>query len=79
MTMDLLLNIDRPHRTCTLHAWSCSAVPKPHGTTHKPVGQLGRDGGWFAVASEGVARTTATREFPAGDFVVCSYCQEQQQ
>lgn len=74
--MGFLLNIDRPHRTCTLHMSSCSMVPQPYGTTYKPVNELGRDGGWFTAASESAARTIAAREFPAGYFAQCKKCQE---
>jgi hypothetical protein len=77
--MALLLNIDKPHRTCTLHSPACSMVPKPHGSVHKPVGSLGRDGGWFDAVSEAAACAIAAREFAAGEFGLCGYCQEQQQ
>lgn len=43
----MLLNIDKPNRTCTLHSDSCPRIPRPHGTPLKPVESLGRDGGWF--------------------------------
>ena len=62
----MLLNIDKPHRTSTLHADDCPHIPKPVGTAFKPVGQsgMGRDGGWFVVASEAEARIIAERQFP---------------
>ena len=52
----MLLNIDKPLRSSTLHDEACSYVPKPHGTRFKPLGTLGRDGGWFSVSSVSHAR-----------------------
>jgi hypothetical protein len=74
--MQMLLNIDKPHRTCTLHNADCPLVPVPYGTPHKPINQLGRDGGWFTVASTEGAREVAKREFGRGAFVPCERCQE---
>jgi hypothetical protein len=70
----MLLNIDLPHRTCTLHEESCSYIPSPFGTQFKPVGSLGRDGGWFSVASHSEATIVATREFPRGELIRCQNC-----
>lgn len=70
----MLLNIDKPRRTAVLHGDDCNHIPRPHGTPHKPVGELGRDGGWFAVASEPEARKLALLQFPRGDFVRCQHC-----
>lgn len=70
----MLLNIDKPHRTCTLHSDDCSRIPKPHGTQFKPVGSLGRDGGWFSVSSMQQAKSVALREFPKGVFQACASC-----
>ena len=72
----VLLNIDKPHRTSTLHADDCAHIPRPVGTSFKPLDQseLGRDGGWFTVASESEARTIAEGKFPRGDVVRCQYC-----
>jgi len=70
----MLLNIDKPHRKSTLHTESCPHVPNPLGTILKPLEQVGRDGGWFSVSSVSEAQTIASREFPTGDFVRCSYC-----
>lgn len=72
----MLLNIDKPRRTCTLHEPNCSKVPSPYGTHHKPVGQLGRDGGWFVVGSIAEAQTLAALNCPDNDFISCAYCQE---
>ncbi|MND82151.1 hypothetical protein D3C80_739730 [compost metagenome] len=72
----MLLNIDKPHCTATLHDETCPYVPKPHGTKHKPCGELARDGGWFAVQSHDDAKDVAQREFPQGTFRPCPYCQE---
>jgi hypothetical protein len=60
----MLLYIDRPLRTATLHDDTCSHAPRPHGTEFKPLGKLGRDGGWFSVSSSAKARVVAQREFP---------------
>jgi hypothetical protein len=70
----MLLNIDKPLRTATLHSESCSHLPQPLGTPFKLVGSLGRDGGWFHVASRSEAEATVQREFPSAAFVRCSYC-----
>ena len=70
----MLLNIDKPHRTATLHSDECRTLPNPIGTKFKPVGQIGRDGGWFTVESERTARTLAENEFPNGQFVRCQQC-----
>ncbi|MCS3360920.1 hypothetical protein NYL07_13945 [Xanthomonas translucens pv. translucens] len=70
----MLLNIDKPLLSSTLHEESCSYVPKPHGTELKPVEALGRDGGWFFVRSVASAEALAHREFPQGAFKVCTYC-----
>ena len=70
----MLLNIDKPHRTSTLHADDCAQIPNPVGTPFKPVGKLGRDGGWFNVGSEAAARTIAQQEFSRGEFIRCQSC-----
>lgn len=67
----MLLNIDKPHGTSTLHQDACPQVPSPFGTPHKPVNAVGRDGGWFVVASEEEAREIADKNFSRGDFVRC--------
>jgi len=72
----MLLNIDKPLRTSTLHDETCSYVPQPYGTKFKPLGTLGRDGGWFFVLSSAEAKKVAQREFPQGTFKPCQYCQE---
>jgi hypothetical protein len=70
----VLLNIDRsterPH--CTLA--TASAFPIRNGTPYKPIGKLGRDGGWFAVDSELEARATAREQFAASEFILCQHC-----
>lgn len=72
----MLLNIDRPNLTAVLHKEHCPSVPKPVGTALKPVGKLGRDGGWFNVSSISGARVVAEREFPRAVFTLCSRCQK---
>ncbi len=70
----MLLNIDKPLKSATLHAPTCTHVPKPYGTVHKPVEKLGRDGGWFIVRSEQDGQIVAAREFTAAKFSLCSFC-----
>lgn len=70
----MLLNIDKPHRTCRVHSDECVHIPRPHGTSLKPIEELGRDGGWFAVSSTDQAKAIAQREFPAGALHICSRC-----
>jgi len=72
----MLLNIDKPHRTAVLHDEACPYVPKPHGTQFKPLGSLGRDGGWFSVSSAIEGEVIAKREFQGGVFKPCPHCQE---
>ena len=71
----MLLNIDKPNGTATLHEEGCSMVPKPLGTTFKPLDKLGRDGGWFSVPSETKARDIAQGKLPGATFVCCQFCQ----
>lgn len=70
----MLLNIDRPLGTATLHVDSCPYVPDPFGTRWKPVGQLGRDGGWFRVASGERAEKLVARTLPSVTLRRCSRC-----
>lgn len=51
----MLLNIDLPERHAMLHDKSCSHLPRPVSTRYKPVGSVGRDGGWFRIASKASA------------------------
>jgi hypothetical protein len=70
----MLLNIDKPLRTSTLHEATCAYIPKPHGTPLKPLENLGRDGGWFSASSESAARAIVDRECPGSEFKLCNYC-----
>ena len=70
----MLLNIDKPNDTATLHNEGCSMIPMPLGTKYKLVGSMGRDGGWFAVSNEVEARAIARREQPSADFASCQHC-----
>jgi len=70
----MLLNIDKPLKSATLHALTCGHVPKSYGTVHKSREKLGRDGGWFVVHSEQEGQAVATQEFPAATFSLCSFC-----
>ncbi len=70
----MLLNIDRPLGTATLHETTCAYIPRPPGTPLKPLEHMGRDGGWFAALSEPTGRAIANREFPEGEFKLCNYC-----
>ena len=70
----MLLNIDRPRRTATLHDEGCPTVPNAPGTQLKPVEELGQDGGWFVVASDADARALTRREFAGAAFIRCQFC-----
>jgi hypothetical protein len=70
----MLLNIDKPRKCATFHLQRCSYVPKPLGTVFKPVGELGRDGGWLEIDSEKDARDLTVREGPSYKFAVCPLC-----
>lgn len=72
----MLLNIDRPRRSGTLHLDDCPQVPQPIGTPFKPVEAMGRDGGWFAVASTAEAKQVLRRSLPKGEFATCTTCIE---
>lgn len=70
----VLLNIDKPLRTAVLHENDCRHIPDPYGTENKPVGRLGRDGGWFEIESEAQANATAQEHFPKAEVVRCQKC-----
>ena len=71
----MLLNLDKPLRTATLHLDECSQVTSPVGTPYKPLGSMGRDGGWFKVASLAEA-DTLVRGLPWASLHRCTYCHE---
>jgi len=70
----MLLNLDKPNRTATLHSEGCPMVPTPLGTQWKLVGKMGRDGGWFTVSSDAEARTLAQKELTGVTFIRCQNC-----
>lgn len=70
----MLLNIDKPHGTATLHTSDCAHIPQPVGTQHKPIDAMGRDGGWFTVADQAQGQDVAATQWPRATFVRCQYC-----
>ena len=70
----MLLNLDKPLKRATLHNEFCLFVPKPVGTKLKPLGQLGRDGGWFEVTTKAEAETKATALLPDATLTRCPRC-----
>lgn len=70
----MLLNIDKPRNSATLHSEDCKTLPKPVGTELKPVGRVVKQGGWFLGISEDDARSLAQRERPRGEFIRCQRC-----
>jgi hypothetical protein len=70
----VLLNLDKPLKRATIHNEFCSFVPKPNGTKLKPVGQMGRDGGWFEVRSEAEAAIIARSHLPGALVTRCPRC-----
>ena len=70
----VLLNLDKPLKKATLHNEFCSLVPKPHGTRLKPVGSMGRDGGWFEVRSESEAAVVARSNLLGALVTRCPRC-----
>jgi len=70
----MLLNLDKPLKRATLHNEFCSFVTRPVGTRLKPLGQLGRDGGWFEVITEAEAETKATALLPNATLTRCPRC-----
>ncbi|MEJ8852730.1 hypothetical protein [Variovorax rhizosphaerae] len=71
----MLLKIDKRLRTARLHREDCKRIPSPVGSVHKPIGKLGRDGGWFSVTSEAEASAVARTNFPQAKFDRCQFCQ----
>lgn len=69
-----LLNLDKPLNRATLHNGFCSMVPKPVGTKLKPMGHLGRDGGWFEVKTEAEAALIARSHLPGALVIRCPRC-----
>jgi hypothetical protein len=70
----VLLNIDKPRRSGTLHSDDCPMLPVPVGTDLKPIGALGRDGGWFIVSTESEARRLLDEELHSASFIRCQNC-----
>jgi len=70
----MLLNIDKPLKRATLHNEFCALVPKPCATRLKPVGRLGRDGGWFYATTDDEARGIADSQWPQAHFHRCPQC-----
>lgn len=70
----MLLNLDKPLKRATLHNEFCSWVPKPHGTKLKPVGSMGRDGGWFEVTTQSEAALIAREHLPGARVNRCPHC-----
>lgn len=72
----MLLNVDKPWKSAVYHPLGtlCGWVPKPYGTDLKPVGRLGRDGGWFRVSTMAEAASTLQREAPHLGARLCSNC-----
>jgi hypothetical protein len=70
----MLLNIDKPLKRATLHNEFCALVPKPLGTKLKPVGRMGRDGGWFHVNSDADAAIVTRSIFPHATLHRCPRC-----
>ena len=71
----MLLDLDKPNRTATLHGEGCTMVPTPLGTQWKLVEKMGRDGGWFTVASGAEARALSQRELTGATFIECQFCE----
>lgn len=72
----MLLNIDKPTRRAIVHSRgsACPHVPRPYGTEYKFVGRMGRDGGWFEVATFDAAAAVTRREAPGFEARPCDYC-----
>ena len=70
----MLLNLDKVLSRAVLHGDLCIHVPKAGGSSLKPVGQMGRDGGWFRVKSEAEAADLATSLLPAVEVKRCPRC-----
>ena len=70
----MLLNLDKPLKRATLHNEFCSLVPKPVGTKLKPLGRVGREGGWFVVATMAQAATKVSVILPDATLLRCPRC-----
>ena len=70
----MLLNLDKPTRTATLHSDGCPMVPTPRETQWKLLEKMGRDGGWFTVSSDAEAHTLVQKELTGAVFIRCQNC-----
>ena len=70
----MLLNLDKPLKHATLHNEFCALVTKPVATKLKPLGHLGRDGGWFEVATQAEAEAKAASILPDATLTRCPRC-----
>jgi hypothetical protein len=70
----MVMNLDKILSRAVLHDEHCVYVPKTAGSSVKPVGQMGRDGGWFRVKSEAEATELATSLLPGVTVKHCPRC-----
>ena len=66
------VNIDKPLKSCTIHASNCTFVLKKQETKYKGVGKIKRDGGWLPFESLEDAYNFCREEYP--DFTVSRHC-----
>lgn len=69
----LWLNVDKPVKTLILHfRGGCSDEQRKGRGRYKPVGEIGRDGGWLPFADYSAALRYSQREWP--NFPSVRYC-----
>lgn len=68
------LNVDKPSKRSTLHKASCSHIARRRMAKFKGVGEMGRDGGWFACSNIEQAKARAKKEGKGYEFIECSFC-----
>ena len=69
----LWLNVDKPVKSLVLHfRGGCSDEARKGRGAHKPVGEIGRDGGWLPFADYSAALRYSQREWP--NFPSLRYC-----
>lgn len=70
----MVLSLDKINRWAMLHRKRCIRVAGRYGTKAKPLGELGRFGGWFEVADLEEARSRVSEQAPYLPLRLCVSC-----
>lgn len=69
------VNVDKPTKTCTIHAdEGCTYVKDRQETPFKGVGELKRDGGWISFNSVDEARNWCQSKYTRYEIKSCKLC-----